>query len=199
MKIVGLAGESGTGKSTIAAHLMMRGGGHIDTDLVGHEILQHDESVRGQVRKRISADVFESDGRIDRRRLGAIVFNDGGLLETLGEIVHPAIRKVCGERVEEVKAAGVPFVTIDGALLLDSKMPFEWDLMIALSCDERELFDRLMAMGGRTVQEVRLRLRSQRGIRESFDRADVVVDTCRPKNEVLAEIDRLIDDLLDTE
>lgn len=197
-KIVGLAGESGTGKSTIAAHLMMRGGAHIDADIVGHEVLDRMESVRSEIQERISADVFDADGRVDRRRLGAIVFNDEALLETLSGIVHPRIRVVCGDRVEELKTQGAPFVVIDGALLLESKMPFAWDLMIALKCDEKEQLNRLMAMGGRTEGEVRQRLRSQRRIRDSFERADVVIDTCRPKGEVLAEIDGLIDDLLET-
>jgi dephospho-CoA kinase len=199
MKIVGLAGESGTGKSTIAAHLTMRGGAHIDADIVGHEVLETDEAARGRVRDRIGSDVFDTEGHVDRRRLGALVFNDEALLAALEEIIHPAIRRECGRRIEKLKSAGVPFVVIDGALLLDSKMPFGWDLMIALDCDEEEQVTRLMAKGGRTEQEVRDRLASQRAIRDSFDKADVVVDTCGPKDEVLAEIDGLIDDLLDIE
>lgn len=198
-KIVGLAGESGTGKSTIAAHMTMRGGVHIDADIVGHEVLERGESVGREIRKRISAEVFDEDGRIDRRKLGAVVFNDRALLAVLGEIVHPRIREYCGERVEKLRAAGVPFVVIDGALLLDAKMPFGWDLLIALKCDEEEQFKRLMAIGGRTEAEVRQRLSSQRDIQRSFDRADVVIDTCRPKAEILAEIDGLIDDLLGRE
>ena len=78
-------------------------------------------------------------------------------------------------------------------------MPFNWDLMIALKCSEEVQFERLMAKGGRTEQEVRDRLKSQRGIRESFDKADVIIDTCRPKDEVLAEVDALIDGLLEFE
>jgi dephospho-CoA kinase len=114
----------------------------------------------------------------------------------LNDIVHPAIRRECGVRVEELREKGVPFVVIDGALLLDSRMPFAWDLLIALDCDEEEQVARLMAKGGRTEREVRARLASQGGIRKSFGKADVVVDTKRRKEVVLAEIDALIDELL---
>jgi dephospho-CoA kinase len=196
MKIVGLAGESGSGKSTIAAHLTMRGGAHLDADIVGHDLLAHDPDVRELVRERISADVFDPDGRLDRRRLGALVFGDGALLETLNDIIHPAIRKTCQARVEELKARGVPFVVIDAALLLTSEMPFEFDLMIALYCEPEEQYQRLMAKGGRTEEEVRARLKQQRHIRDSFAKADVVVDTHRPKDVVFAEIDALVDRLL---
>jgi dephospho-CoA kinase len=199
MKIVGLAGESGTGKSTIAAHLTTRGGVHVDADIIGHEVLESNASVRDKIRVEISADVFYEDGRIDRRRLGAVVFRDEEALKALGEIIHPEIEKECQKRISEIEKSGVPFVVIDGALLLESEMPFAWDLMIALQCNEVEQFKRLMAMGGRTEDEVRSRLKSQRRIRDSLDRADVVVDTCRPKDEVLAEIDALIDDILELE
>ena len=196
MKIIGLAGESGTGKSMIAAHLATRGGAHVETDLIGHDVLERDEEARRLIRERIGSDVFNGDGHVSRRRLGKKVFTDEALRETFNGIVHPVIRRECGRRVDALRGKGIPFVVIDGALLLSSAMPFEWDLMIALYCDEEEQVARLMAKGGRTEQEVRDRLASQRAIRESFDRADVLVDTCRPKAEVLAEIDALIDDLL---
>lgn len=198
MKIVGLAGESGTGKSTIAAHLTMRGGAHVESDLIGHDVLEKDEDARRLIRERIGADVFDADGHVDRRRLGKKVFTDDALRAAFDGIVHPAIRRECGRQVDVLRGAGVPFVVIDGALLLGSVMPFEWDLMIALYCEEEEQVARLMAKGGRTEGEVRDRLASQRAIRESFDKADVVIDTFRPKEEVLAEIDALIDDLLVT-
>jgi dephospho-CoA kinase len=196
MKIIGIAGKSGTGKSTIAAHLTMRGGAHIDADQVGHEVLESDEDAREDIRQRIGEDVFDAEGHIDRRRLGARVFNDADLLVALNEIVHPAIRRECERTIERLEAAGVPFAVVDAALLLDSEMPFTWDLLIALVCDEEELFMRLMGKGGRTEAEVRQRLESQRGMGESVDRADVVLDTCRPRDEVLADADALIDELL---
>jgi dephospho-CoA kinase len=196
MKIVGLAGQSGTGKSSIAAYLTTRGGAHIETDLIGHEVLEQDDHSRRQIRERFGDDVFDDEGHVDRRRLGRKVFGDDAMRLALNDIVHPAIRRECGKLVDELREKGVPFVVIDGALLLDSKMPFAWDLLIALDCEEEEQVARLTAKGGRTEREVRARLASQAGIRNSFGKADVVVDTNRPKEEVLSEIDALIDDLL---
>ena len=196
MIIAGLAGESGSGKTTIAAHLTTRGGGHIDLDIIGHEVLTGNEGAREEIASRISAEVFDADGRIDRRRLGAIVFNDEKALKVLEEIVHPRIQKICGRLLKDMKRAGLPFVVVDGALLLDAEVPFSWDVMIALRCDEETQFERLMAKGGRTEAEVRQRLRSQRKIRDSLHKAHVIIDACRPLQEVLAEIDDIIDRLL---
>ena len=199
MKIIGLAGESGTGKSTIAAYLTTRGGAHVDADIVGHEILENDPEVREAIRERVSADVFARDGRLDRRRLGQLVFDDADMLQTLNDILHPAIRRECGARVQALEARGVPFVVIDAALLLTSQMPFEFDLLIALDCGRDEQLRRLSARGVRTREEVSARLRNQRHIRDFFDNADVVVNTDKPKQEVFAEIDSYVDQLLGSE
>ena len=197
MKIIGLAGESGTGKSTIAAYLTTRGGAHVDADIVGHDILNLDAEVRDKIREFISADVFDPDGRLDRRRLGALVFNDTAMLQALNDILHPAIRKECHRRVKELEASGCPFVVIDAALLLTSRMPFEFDLMIALECGREQQMERLTSKGVRTREEVSDRLRNQRHIKDSFDKADVIINTERSKDEVFAEIDSYVDRLLE--
>jgi len=197
MKIIGLAGESGTGKSTIAAYLTTRGGAHIDADIVGHDILNLDPEVREKIREFISADVFDPDGRLDRRRLGALVFNDTAMLQALNDILHPAIREKCAERIKELETTGCPFVVIDAALLLTSRMPFEFDLLIALDCGRDEQMERLTSKGVRTREEVSDRLRNQRHIRDFFDRADVIINTEKSKEEVFAEIDSYVDKLLE--
>jgi dephospho-CoA kinase len=198
MKIVGLAGQSGTGKSTIAAHLVSRGGAHIDADLIAHELLDHDAWVGSEIRRRFGETVFGADGRIDRRRLGGAVFGDARELRALNAIVHPAVKRVCVERIQSLRRSRnpVPFVIIDAALLLEVEMPFEFDLMIALRCRPEEQFRRLTAKSGRSEEEIRARLESQKRLGDSFDTADVIIDTDRPLGDVLAEVDAHVDRLM---
>lgn len=196
MKIIGLAGTSGTGKTTIARHLEGRGGVAIDADRVGHELLQSDREVIAAVRDLVGEDAFGEDGHIDRARLGARVFADAQLLERYNGIIHPAIRRRTGELVEAARTGGAPFVVIDAALLLDSQMPFTFHLMLALTAPQETRFRRLVARGDRRPEQVRARLASQSHIEKSFYKADVVVDTGRDLGEVLAEIDRLVDELV---
>lgn len=197
MKIVGVAGGSGTGKSTVAAHLAAHlGGVHIDADAVVHELLAFDEEVGAAVRSRFGETVFGPDGSVDRRALGAVVFDDPASRRDLEAIVHPVLRRRCGERVVEARKSGVAAVVVDAALLLDSKMPFRFDLMVALRCDEAVRFERIMAKGGWDEEAVRSRLSSQRDIEKSFYKADVVVDTDGQLDAVLAEVDRVVDEAL---
>jgi len=192
--IIGIAGESGTGKSTLAGLLVERRGGvHVDTDRLGHELLESDDAVIAAVRERIGEDVFDKDGRVERRRLGEMVFGNAALLAALNAIVHPAIRRRCGEIVTASRAAGEPLVVIDGALLLDSKMPFAFDLLIALRCEAEVRLSRIMAKGGWTEDEIRNRLANQGAIEKSFYKAGAVVDTDGELEAVYVEIDRLVD------
>jgi len=196
MKIVGLAGQSGTGKTTIARHLETRGGAHIDGDRVGHELLETDAEVIDAVRALAGDGVFDEQGRIDRKRLGAAVFADPALLSRYNAIIHPAIRRRCGELVDAARSQGAALAVVDAALLLDSGMPFEFDLMIALRASHEVQIRRLVARGDRTEMEARARLERQQHIEKSFYKADVVVDTDRDLSEVLAEIDGHIAPLL---
>lgn len=194
MVVIGVAGGSGTGKSTVAAHLARRlGGVHIDADRVAHGLLDGDDDVIDAVRTRFGEEVFDAQGRIDRRSLGARVFSDERARHDLNDIMHPAIRRVCGRLVERARSSGEGAAVVDAALLLDSDMPFRFDLMIALRCSVEARFERIMAKGGRTEAEVRLRLASQGDVEKSFYKADVVIDTDGEVKHVLAEVDRAVD------
>jgi dephospho-CoA kinase len=197
VKIVGIAGESGTGKSTLAAHVAdCYHGVHVDTDAVGHDLLAGDPGVIQAVRERIGEDVFDATGHIDRRRLGEKVFASPDLLGELNAVVHPAIRRRCGELVAAARTSGALVVVVDGALLLDSRMPFRFDLLVALRCDPDTRFERIMAKGGWSEEEVRRRLAAQRSIEKSFYKADAVIDTDGEIEDAEHEIDRLMEDVL---
>jgi dephospho-CoA kinase len=198
VKVIGLAGGTGTGKSTIAAHLVRRGAGHIDADRVTHDVLERDRDVRQKIVARFGGSIL-SEGRINRRALGAIVFRDAEARLALNAIIHPAIVSACAREIETLRQDGKRVVVIDAALLLEVPLPFDVDLMIALRCDRGERARRLQAKAELTDADIEARLESQASIEDAFDRADVVVDTGRPLAAVLGDIDRLTAPLWDGE
>ena len=139
--------------------------------------------------------MFSGD-EIDRGALGRIVFTDRESLEALNQIVHPAVIDACATALEDYASHGIDLVILDAALLLEVPVPFEVDLVIALRCTREEQMKRLRAKGGQSDEELAARLDSQANVEKSFDRADVIVDTNRPKKEVLDDIDRIIRMLL---
>jgi dephospho-CoA kinase len=196
MKIIGIAGESGTGKSTIARHLKRRGGAHIDADRVGHELLKSDAIVRNKILRYFGPDVFTSEGVIDRKSLGELVFKDAELLLILNSILHPPILDACIRKANEMKQHGTEFAVIDAALLLEVDRPLPVDFTIALRCTKKEQVKRLMEKGRITEEEIYRRLKRQANLQDSFDRADIVLDTDGELSEVLAIVDSIVDEVL---
>jgi dephospho-CoA kinase len=196
LKVIGIAGESGSGKSTIARHLTKRGGVHIDADRVGHELLENDPVVRNKILRYFGPDVFTSEGKVDRKSLGEMVFKEAELLKILNSILHPPIIDACMRRANELRGQDVEFAVIDAALLLEVDHLLPVDLTIALRCKKEEQVKRLLAKGGITEEEIHRRLERQAGLQDSFYRADVVLDTDGDLSEVLAAVDRIVDEVL---
>lgn len=197
--VIGIAGGSGTGKSTIASYLAAKHGGvHVDGDRVAHEVLA-DPAVEARVRLAFGDGVFDAHGRIDRRRLGRMVFGATARLRALNAIVHPAVVARCAEAVVRARVEAVPLVIVDAALLFEVPMPFGFDLTLALTCDRSERMRRLLAKGGWSEDDVRARLDRQEGMEKHFYKADAVVDTGRDLAVVLADVEVLVDAVMKPE
>ncbi|UCG53317.1 MAG: dephospho-CoA kinase [Candidatus Latescibacterota bacterium] len=195
MKVIGLTGGSGTGKTTVAEHLESRGAVRIDADEIAHELVEKDDEVARKIRLRFGEGIL-TEGRIDRKKLGAIVFTESRAREDLNAIVHPAVIEACLEKLEECRKTAVELVVIDAALLLEVPTPFEFDLVIALRAPRRERVRRLLAKGGVTRAEIDARLSSQGNLEKSFYKADAVVDTNKSLSAVLEEVENLVQSLL---
>ncbi|HET6462954.1 MAG TPA: dephospho-CoA kinase [Candidatus Krumholzibacteria bacterium] len=194
MYTIGIAGGSGTGKSTIAGHIASRYQGvHIDADQVAHQVLE-EAAVIGEIRREFGAGVIDADGLVNRRRLGVYVFSDAGRRAALNAIVHPAIVARCASRVESARENGAGVAVVDAALLLEVDMMIAFDFTIALTCDPEIRLARLRGRGGWSEGELRSRLDAQSGLEKHFYKADAVVDTGPSLPEVLAAIDRLLDE-----
>jgi dephospho-CoA kinase len=196
LKIIGIAGETGSGKSTIAHHLAKRGGEHIDADRIGHELLDNDPVVRNKILRYFGPEVFTPEGKVDRKSLGAMVFKDAELLKILNSILHPPIIDACMRKANELRERGAEFAVIDAALLLEVDHLLPVDLTIALRCKKEEQVKRLLAKGGVTEEEIRRRLERQAGLQDSFHRADIVLDTDGDLPDVLAAVDHIVDEVL---
>jgi len=196
MDVIGIAGGSGTGKSTIAAHIAARYQGiHIDADQVAHGVLE-DANVIGEIRREFGAGVVDVDGAVNRRRLGAYIFSDAQRRAALNAIVHPAIVARCAAEVEEARRAGAGVAVVDAALLLEVDMRIEFDLVLALQCDPEVRLARLRGRGGWSEGELRVRIDAQRDLEKHFYKADAVVDTGPALADVLATVDGLLDEKL---
>jgi dephospho-CoA kinase len=174
MRIIGLTGGIGSGKSTVAGFLAELGATVIDLDKTGHEVLRLKE-VRDKLTDIFGREILDAAGNIDRRKLGNKVFNDRGLLLKLNAVTHPAIDAVVREKVAEQERRGTRVVVLEAAVLLDARRGRQADEVWVTTAPEAAVLRRLAARSGYTDTETRARMGSQISDEERLRQADVVI------------------------
>jgi len=175
--IVGLVGQAGSGKSTVARALAEDGARLIEADVLGHEITDHDPEVRRALSAEYGPDVYRADGTLDRARVAARVFTDREARGRLDALVHPRIVRAIRERLERLRAEGFRgVVVVDAALMLDWNLERECDALLAIVAAERDQLERLARERGWSDTQARARMAVQRAHETFRAAADVTLD-----------------------
>jgi dephospho-CoA kinase len=189
MKVIGLTGGIGSGKSTVAGYLAGLGAKGIDLDKVGHEVIKSDRRVFKRIVDEFGEDILDARGEIDRDRLAKIVFQDRKALARLNRIVHPAIDKVIDDRIKEYRARGVKVVVLEAAAMLEAGKVGQADELWVTTASEATVLGRLKKRSGYSEQEIKARMRSQLSNEERLKKADVVINTDGSLNLVKAMVE----------
>lgn len=176
MLVVGLTGSIGTGKSEATRILQELGAGVINADQVGHEAYTPHTESWNEVVDAFGRDILQSNGEIDRGKLGAIVFSDSGQMAKLNGIMHPRIAGMVAEKIEQMRSQGIQVAVVEAALLFEAGWETLVDEVWTTASPLESVFQRLMSRKGLDEEEVRKRLASQMDIQDRLDRSDVVVD-----------------------
>jgi dephospho-CoA kinase len=191
MKVIGITGGIGSGKSTVAQFLAELGAAVIDADRVGHEALKPGSSVFQKVVTVFGKEIIDDGGEIDRARLGEIVFNNPQARERLNGIIHPAMYDMVAARLDEYRNQGIKAVALDAPLLLDAGWAPLVDEVWVTVADEKIILERLKERSGFSEEEVRARIRSQLSSEERVKHADVVIDTDCSLDELKTKVKEL--------
>jgi dephospho-CoA kinase len=175
---VGLTGSIGVGKSFVAGVLAELGCHVLDADDVAREVVSPGSAGLDAVVDAFGPDVLQSDGTLDRKRLGALVFADEVKRQLLNAIVHPFIIARQDERMLEwetrdPKGIGV----VDAALMIESGGYRSFDKLIVVHCRPEVQVERLMARDGFSRTEAERRIGSQMPQEEKQKYADYLIDT----------------------
>lgn len=170
--LVGIGGQAGAGKSTVARYFARRGAAVIDADRIGWELLLRSAPTCRKVVDAFGTDILNSKGNIDRRSLGRLVFSRPMLLARLNRIVHPPL---LAELRRQVRAASKKIRIIDAALLFAWGWDRKVDLAILVTASKENKLLRMTRNG--VSREVALaRLRSQLSEETMRKRADIVIE-----------------------
>jgi dephospho-CoA kinase len=180
MKVIGLTGNIGCGKSTVAAMLRELGVATVDLDAVARQVRNNDGQARARIEQRF--------GTLDASALGRIVFSDASALADLEAILHPPVRNEARARLAELEAAGAQVACIEAIKLLESPLHDRCDQTWVVRCDEAEALARL-ATRGLDEAAARARMANQSSQAEKVAAADVVIDGSAPVDETRRQVE----------
>ncbi len=188
MRLIGLTGGIGSGKSSVSAALARRGALVVDADAIVHELQRPGTEVFAEMVERFGAGIVAADGTLDRPAVAAIVFNDPQALSDLGSIVHPRVHAEIERRVSE--AAGTDRVVVLDIPLLDRNGWPGLEGTIVVDLDPEVAVERLVAHRGFAEHDARARIANQVDRAERLRLADFVVDNSGSLEDLEAEVDR---------
>ncbi len=179
MKLVGLGGGIGSGKSSTSALLAARGAVIVDADLIARQVvapaaLAGDVSVLGELVERFGSEILHADGTLNRQALAEIVFPDPEAVKALNAITHPAIGAEI-ERQISVHQGTDRVVILDAPLLFDRDRPGLAG-KILVDVDEEIAIDRLVRFRGYDEADARRRVAAQLSRSDRRAKADVIID-----------------------
>ena len=172
--VIGLTGQTGSGKSTVALLLAEKGFAVIDTDVIARKAVENPEVI-AMLCAEFGDDIIR-DSSLDRRELARRAFatKEGGL--ALNAITHPEITRISVELIHEAAENGAKAAVIDAALLFDSCMTALCDKTVSVVADENLRLERIMTRDSISEEDARLRMSAQPPIEYYIEKADMIIN-----------------------
>jgi dephospho-CoA kinase len=189
MLLVGLTGGIGSGKSTVTRMLAAHGAVILDADEFARVAVKAGTEGFRRVVARFGREVVGPDGELDRPALAAIVFSDPGALGDLEAIVHPEVRRLIAEGVQENLDTDRVVVLVN-PLLIEMGTHRDCDLVVVVSVAPETQVARSVARG-MAEDDVRSRIAAQLPLEERARQADVLLDNEGTIEELQAQVDEL--------
>ena len=194
--VIGLTGGIASGKSTVAAMFAELGAAIVSADAIAREVVEPGEPALEEIRAAFGPEVLLPDGRLDRRRLGAIVFADPERRRRLEAILHPRIRARMREQIEAAAGTGRPVVAEIPLLFESPASRALVDVTVVVYVDREQQLARLISRDGLTPAEAEARLAAQLPLEEKARLADYVIDNRGQLEHTRAQVVRVWEELV---
>ena len=193
-KLIGLTGNIGSGKSSVARLFTARGVPVVDADGLLREVQAPGQPAHAEIAA-AWPEAVAPDGGIDRKRLGRIVFADPAARKRLEAITHPRIQELSRARAAALADAGHELALYEATLLVESGRHKELDGLIVVTASPATRLARVVARDGLNEEEVRARMRAQMPEEEKVRLATHVIDNDGDLAATEAQVDRIIAEL----
>ena len=176
MKLIGLTGGIGMGKSTAGELLRQRGVPVVDTDALAREVVEPGQPALGEIQRAFGGDIVGSDGRLRREELARRVFADAASRAQLETIVHPRIRERWLAQVAAWRAAGKRQGVVIIPLLFETNAAAHFDFIVCVACSAATQRERLRARGW-SAEQSEQRINAQWPMEKKIAAAHAVIWT----------------------
>lgn len=193
MKIIGLTGGIGSGKSTVARSLQEHGFPIVDADLIAREIVEPGQPALAELTKEFGADILNADGSLDRGLLASRAFTNKDTTQRLNNITHPRINQRTQELFDEARENGAEAVIYDMPLLIDKGLHKDMDATIVVHAAEHVRLERLTTKRGLDADDVRRRINAQIDDETRKQHADILLDNNGTEEDLTKQIADAVD------
>jgi dephospho-CoA kinase len=195
MKVVGLTGGIGSGKSTVVRMFGDLGVHWVDADDVAREVVEPGTPALASIAEHFGQDILQASGALDRARLREIVFREPTQREWLEALLHPVIREELIRQLHPDQYS-LPYVLLVSPLLLETDQHALVDQVLVVDVPVETQIDRTMARDDNPRDQVERIIAAQMPRDKRLERADHVIDNNRPKNEVARQVRELHEQLV---
>ena len=192
MRIIGLTGGTGSGKSVVSKILSQKGAYIIDADAIAHDIILNGKPAYNELVNYFGNEILDNNGEIARKKLGAIVFKEGKeKLTFLNACTHKYIFMEIENRIKQAKNESREVVIIDAPLLLEGEFKNLCNEIWVVYAKEEVRLERIMARDKIDQEHGKNRIASQPTWEEYKSYADVIIDNSREIEDVERQIEEL--------
>ncbi len=191
MKVIGLTGGIGTGKSSVAAILRDMGVTVIDADEATRAVQAPGTPGLRALVAEFGEAILRPDGSLDRERLAGIAFADDAARRRLNGIVHPLVRHWMAERQAEAEERGERFAVLDIPLLFEARDASAFPAVVLVYAPEEVQVRRLVEQRGMSEEQARARIDAQMPIEEKRSRTPYVIVNTGSLEDLRAQVERV--------
>lgn len=186
---IGLTGGIASGKSTVSAYLVAMGAVLIDADQIAREVVLPGTPALNKIEQLFGTEVITEEGTLNRKKLGELVFANESSRKLLEGILHPEIRKIMNQRMNQLEADNPRrLVVVDVPLLYESGLASMFDKVMLVYVPREIQLERLMNRDGLSRGQAEARLEAQMPIEQKVQLADFVIDNSGTLEETGAQL-----------
>lgn len=190
--LIGLTGGIGSGKSTVSKYLSEHGCTIVDADQIARLVVEPGSEALEEIKKVFGAKFLTPDGRLDRKKLGRLVFANKKMLAKLEAILNS---KINGEIWRQIQEADTDIVVLDAATLIEAGYDQNVERLWIVDADDEVRIERVMERDGMSREDVINRMNNQMSREKRLDRECTVIDNSGTVEETYENVRKALEEL----